>query len=316
MVKMDNHISDPYPILAGVPQGSVLSPLLYTIYCSDFPRPVGNLRGKVCVELFADDVALWTSGTTSVDVQRYLQPMLENIGRWAAKWRVTVNSAKRQAILFKHPNHCRNRFRNPDHISLHLYRSFIPLLPEIKYLGITFDKYLNFKSDMNSTLRKCRNRSNLLMLLRGRIRGCSPATLLFSYNCYIRPVIEYRSLIYTAAKATPYLNCERGILRKIHRLDYTFPSNRLYAWVGSSPITSRMSKLRANYVKRTINGNNTRAQSTLLTPWHGRFRQQRLRRKPVIKFPHPPAVLLAALQDNLPEVYADVLDLTPLSLRS
>jgi hypothetical protein len=57
-VKVQNNLSNPIELKAGVPQGSVLSPLLYIVYCSDFPVS-GTFRTKT--RMFADDTAIWTS---------------------------------------------------------------------------------------------------------------------------------------------------------------------------------------------------------------------------------------------------------------
>lgn len=310
IVKVFQARSRSYTLRAGVPQGSVLSPLLYSIYSYDFPISGPTIN----TELYADDIAIWSTNTSSVGSQRAIQKSLNKVNAWAGKWRVTINSNKSQSILFRHPNMANTSRLNPNHVSLLLNNSPIPLLRDIKYLGITFDQYANFQTDLQNSLRKLRNRFNLLRLLRGRLGGCDSRTLHFTYNTFMRPILEYRSVVYSALKdPNPILQCERRILRNIYGLHFMFPSIQVYAEVNAVPLTDRMSKLQAKYCQRTLEGQNIPAQQTLRTPWHGRFRPF-LTRRPKRKFPHIAARLLSTIE-NVPDEYMPVLDDTPLSLR-
>ncbi|KAK9880332.1 hypothetical protein WA026_010217 [Henosepilachna vigintioctopunctata] len=96
-VKISNSYSEPFSPLAGIPQGSILSPLLYIIYTYDIPNPV-NLNTHI--SLFADDTALWTTGRTTAVCSRELQRQLDAFSTWARKWRITPNPSKTQSILF------------------------------------------------------------------------------------------------------------------------------------------------------------------------------------------------------------------------
>ena len=75
------------PIRAGVPQGSILGPLLYLIYSNDL-----DLTSDV--KLFADDTILSATGDTALDCVRALQPNIELLSNWAKKWKVSLNTLK------------------------------------------------------------------------------------------------------------------------------------------------------------------------------------------------------------------------------
>ncbi|EFA13674.2 hypothetical protein TcasGA2_TC008560 [Tribolium castaneum] len=112
-------------------------------------------------------------------------------------------------------------------IQLLLNNQQIPHLKTIKYLGVTFSHTCSLAPDINETLKKVRNRANLLYLIRGRLHGCSPQTLLYTYNSFIRPVIEYRAPIYASIPLNQLLqiaSTERRILQKIFRLDPSPPT--------------------------------------------------------------------------------------------
>ena len=67
-------------VSSGVPQGSVLGPVLFLIYINDLPKEVKN-----CIRLFADDTKLYRTVTTDLDCLS-LQQDIDNIEEWASKW--------------------------------------------------------------------------------------------------------------------------------------------------------------------------------------------------------------------------------------
>ena len=80
--------SEPIPVSSGVPQGSVLGPLLFLIYINDLPM---NVKSKV--RLFADDAALYLTISTSSQSE-ILQKDLGNLERWSHKWDMEFNLSK------------------------------------------------------------------------------------------------------------------------------------------------------------------------------------------------------------------------------
>ena len=84
--------SEPIPVSSGVPQGSVLGPLLFIIYRNDLPM---NVTSKV--RLFADDTALYITTSTSSQSE-ILQKDIDNLERWSHKWDMEFNPSKCQVI--------------------------------------------------------------------------------------------------------------------------------------------------------------------------------------------------------------------------
>ncbi|GBP03252.1 Probable RNA-directed DNA polymerase from transposon BS [Eumeta japonica] len=85
-------------IRAGVPQGSALSPLLYSAYTNDIPR----LTSGVQLVLFADDTALFFRSSTRRSIFRHLPSAYDELGQWFRKWRIEINLDKSAAIQFKY----------------------------------------------------------------------------------------------------------------------------------------------------------------------------------------------------------------------
>ena len=87
-VVLDGHASDPVPVLSGVPQGSVLGPVLFFIFINDLPE---NIRSSV--RLFADDCVLYRNIESPMDCQ-ILQDDLNSLAQWEADWQMKCNVAK------------------------------------------------------------------------------------------------------------------------------------------------------------------------------------------------------------------------------
>ena len=87
-VVLDGQASDPVPVLSGVPQGSVLGPVLFLAFINDLPD---NIRSSV--RLFADDCVLYRNIRSFSDCL-ILQDDLDQLARWEADWQMKFNVAK------------------------------------------------------------------------------------------------------------------------------------------------------------------------------------------------------------------------------
>ncbi|GBP72706.1 Probable RNA-directed DNA polymerase from transposon X-element [Eumeta japonica] len=86
----ENTLSAKRKIKAGVPQGSTLSPLLYSAYVNDIPRPSNGVQ----LTLFADDTALYVRSISFRDTTPQLERVIDELTRWLRLWRINVNPEK------------------------------------------------------------------------------------------------------------------------------------------------------------------------------------------------------------------------------
>ena len=95
MTTYNNETSLTFPMFSGVPQGSILGPLLYTIYTADIPQ-----SDKTILSTFVDDTAITTTHSDPTLASANLQGHLRNIENWPRKWRQKINGNKSSHITF------------------------------------------------------------------------------------------------------------------------------------------------------------------------------------------------------------------------
>ena len=93
-VNLNSFLSDKISPLAGVPQGSVPSPLLFLIYVNDLPKPYHRQNSK---SQFADDTALWSASKNILLAAKLLHKDLRKLAKWCAKWRIKLNPEKQRS---------------------------------------------------------------------------------------------------------------------------------------------------------------------------------------------------------------------------
>ena len=132
---------------ARVPQGFVLSPLLFLIYVNDLPTPHHKQNS---LSQFADDTTQWAFSLNVRFAAKVLKQDLLNMAMWCAKWRIKLNPEKTKVIIFS-----RSVLARKTEPNLKLYGETLKVYPQVKFLGITFDSQLNFKKHFEDILDCC-----------------------------------------------------------------------------------------------------------------------------------------------------------------
>ena len=169
-------------IVAGVPQGSVLGPLLFVVYINDI---VTNIRGNI--KLFADDTALYVDVDRTEEGEAILNADLESVRMWAKQWLVDFNSKKTVAMkvsLKTKPN------PNPK---LNLNDSQLQIVSSHKHLGLRFSSKLQWRDHIKCIADTANSRLVMLKRLRTRL---DRRTLEILYKSFIRPTLEYGSIVW------------------------------------------------------------------------------------------------------------------------
>ncbi|KAI5731551.1 hypothetical protein M8J77_012098 [Diaphorina citri] len=161
----------------GVPQGSVLGPLLFLIYINDiiFSTGVGKFT------LFADDTTILVDGKSRQEVLSKLTTVLNDIQGWFTANRLTLNADKTTFVYFN-PH-------NPD--SLHpipFNSSSVAPSQEVKFLGVILDAKLKWKSHIHSLKSKL---SSSIYAIRSIKTNVNVNSALLSYHAYFHSLMSY-----------------------------------------------------------------------------------------------------------------------------
>lgn len=187
-VKVGNNLSTVKLIEAGVPQGSCLSPLLYTLFINDFPT-----NPQVKLSLYADDTMFYTSNNNANYAIMRLQKQADTTVQWLEKWRLKLNVQKSVAVLFGKNS---SRLKKCIHIS----GQTIEWSPNAKYLGITIDRKLNLNKNTELLIQKSKRARAALYPVLNRNCTIPMENRLSIYKIYIKPI-----LLYAAAAWGPFL---------------------------------------------------------------------------------------------------------------
>ena len=165
----------------GLPQGSVLSPLLFNVYTNDQPLPVATNSF-----IYADDLCLTTQQKTFEHVETTLASGLNELGAYYKDNHLRPNPAKTQLTAFHLKNRQADRKLNVTWNGTKLDHTNSPV-----YLGITLDRSLTYRNHCMKTRAKLSSRNNLLRKLHGTNWGACPHTMRTTATALCLSVAEY-----------------------------------------------------------------------------------------------------------------------------
>lgn len=236
-VKVNNTTSEYHEITSGVPQGSVLGPLLYTLYTSDTPTTDDTL-----LAMFADDTAILSVNENPITAAAHLQTHLDILQNWFNKWRITVNSDKSAQITFTNKRIVspRNSINNVP----------IPQKTDIKYLGLHLDHKLTWSTHIKAKRKQIDLKIKQMNWLIGRRSQLTLSNKLLLYKCIIKPIWTYGIQLWGCAKASHtriLQRCQSKILRTITNAPWYVTNETLHTDLRIPYVASEIQRLARTY---------------------------------------------------------------------
>ena len=184
-VVLNGHASDWAPILSGVPQGSVLGPLLFLVYINDLECGI-----KSQIKFFADDTSLYSVVRDPLTSAAELQHDLDIISDWASQWKMSFNpdpTKPAEEILFSH------KLSKIHHPPLLFNGIEVKRVSEHKHLGLILDPRLNFAAHLKEKIAIAKKGIGLIRHLRSYL---PIQALILIYKTHIRSHLDYCDFIY------------------------------------------------------------------------------------------------------------------------
>ena len=184
-VVLNGQTSSWRPVLAGVPQGSILGPLLFLVYINDLPNGL-----KSNAKLLADDTSLFTIVTDKSESADVLNNDLLLISKWAYDWKMLFNPDSKkpeQEVIFS------RKKQSQCHPTISLNNIHVERASYQKHLGIILDEKLNFKQHIDNAILKIDKGISVIKKLR---HGLPRKSLITIYKAFLRPLIDYGDIIY------------------------------------------------------------------------------------------------------------------------
>lgn len=182
-VRFENKTSQTKRFKSGVPQGGVLSPILFLVFINDI---VDRLPQGVSASLFADDLAIWSSDVDPQVARKNIQKALVVLEAWTKRWKMEVNTGKCQTTFFS-KNTKEAKFKPLVKIN----HKVIPFCDAPVFLGIRFDRTLSFKQHIESLKARLTKRNSILKVISCKNYGCRKEDLRTVYLAFIQSAMEY-----------------------------------------------------------------------------------------------------------------------------
>ena len=181
--KFNNCMSECKPLVCGVPQGSVIGPILFLCYIIDIVKI--SEENNTCISLYADDAVIFATGNNSDELSTKLQSSLNDISLWCDQNRINLNVQKTKLCCYGRRCKLKQfkillKFRDKNLNQCHQYN----------YLGITLDETMNLETNFNNIFKKFSYKVFQFTKIR---RFLPEATRILVYKQTILPLVEYVS---------------------------------------------------------------------------------------------------------------------------
>jgi hypothetical protein len=198
-VKVNRTLSEKRPIKAGVPQGSILGPKLFSIFINDVPA-----FAKTSLALYADDTAIYAHSFNAEVATRQVQIQVNLLGKYFDKWLIQINAAKTEAILFA------KKFTNTKIITpLKVKNRKVLTQSSVKYLGVHLDTRLTYHTHIDKTLTRAKATLHALYPLFSKQSKLTSGNKLKLYKTIVRPVLTYAAPVWCSITNTTMIKPQR-----------------------------------------------------------------------------------------------------------
>ena len=243
-VKIKSTVSDSFSPTAGVPQGSVIAPILFLIYVSGLPQI------KAQISQFADNFALYYRSRSPKLIEKHLQSSLNSLINWCDSLKIKINPNKTHYLIFKNPS------KKESSLELNIKGITIQKTQSIKFLGIILTPNLKWNEHCKDLIRRANSR--LFQLWKLSNLNVNEESLILVYKSWIRPLFLYSNACWldqSHALINKIQNVQNRALRICLRKPRWYQTQNLHEEANMKPVREMQIELANRYIQRAIKNN-------------------------------------------------------------
>lgn len=240
MVNYGQETTELFPVQSGVPQGSVLGPILYLLFTADLPTSEDTTTAS-----FADDKAIMANHPDLNVAANHLQQHLDKIQDWTRTWRIKINELKSTQVTFT-----KRRGITPP---ITLNGQILPQSDSVKYLGIHLDRGLTWRTHIHIKRKQLGLKFREYYWLLGRQSKLTLNNKLLIYKVALKPIWTYGVQLWgTAAKSHLEIveRFQSKVLRTITNAPWYIPNREIRSDLEVNSVKQEISEYSGRYLKR------------------------------------------------------------------
>lgn len=244
---VNGHLSHKLPIKCGVPQGSILGPLLFLIFINDLP----NCFNSGTAAMYADDTTVTFSADDTASLEFQINKELESLDKWLIVNKLSLNVSKTEFMLVT--TRQKRAFIN-EALSININGKPISQVKSAKTLGLHIEETLSWSKHIEHIYKKVGPLLGLLKRLRNYV---DLDTLVNIYNALIQPHLEYGCVVWDGLDKGLVVKLQRlqnRAARIITRASWEVRSNDILSNLGWETLKSRRYNLKKKFMTKVMNG--------------------------------------------------------------
>ena len=224
-------LSSVNPITSGIPQGSILGPLLFSLYINDLPRCLEHCS----IDMYADDTLIYCGDKNTELIENRLNLDVRNMTKWLQANKLILNPQKTEVMLLG----TAQKLKKSNPLKILISGQTIQQVHSHKHLGVVIDSKLNFSEHVTKVCNKIN--SSISVLTRTR-KFVNQSTAFLLYNALVLPHIDYCCMVWGAKPTlvTKIQKLQNRALRVVLKLSPLSPTNQIFGTLNTMTVSQRI----------------------------------------------------------------------------